>query len=227
MKYIFTLCFLILIVSCGNKKSKIVDTNDYSIKFKKASIFHKDYSNTISVNPLIIDVERIALSELLNIIFKNDSTFFQFKNEKISGLQLETTLLLKKENIDIKKEILELIINELNLKSELENSKLFEIKINDTTKIFNHYSANASNNKSTIYKSRDSFALKNTSLKKISTLINERFNINTFSNNTTAIIDFNIKINDLKSFKEDLTNKLGTEFIDTNKKQITYIISDK
>ena len=214
----------LLAFSCNNRTIK--ETSDYKFEASKASIYHEDYTNKVSTNPLEINAIRINLSELLNTIFKNDSTFFQFKNKKLSDIKLKTSILLKNETILVKNEILELILDELNLNSIIEDKKLFELKVIDTTKLYRYSSGNTSNDGSKIYKSKDSISLNNVSLKQLSTLINERFNINSFSTNKVVLIDYSIKNNDFESFKKDLKNDLGIAFFDTKRKQITYIISE-
>ncbi|WP_034057889.1 hypothetical protein [Lacinutrix jangbogonensis] len=224
-RFIIVILISLLAFSCNGEKK--IETNNYKFEFSKASIFHRDFINKTYTKPLQVAAKKITLKNLLNTIFKEESVFFKFENEKLAGTNLETTIVFKNENISIKKEVFQLILNELNLKSAIEKEILFELKIQDTTKLFKHYSSNASNNSSKVYRHKDSIAINNVSLKEFSKLINDRFNIYSFSNNSTAVIDYTSRSEDFVSFKKELKNNLGLELVESNSKQNTYLISVK
>lgn len=228
MKYITLLTFAVFFVSCQNVINEVTETDNYYLKTEKVSTGQRDYSNTFSVDPIAIDAENISLNELINILFKNENIYFNIKNKKLLEKKIALNLRLKNNNSQSKKAVFNNILSALSLNKQFDSITIYDLKIIDTIKLSNYYSKEERPFRTEIYKSKDldSLSLKNVSLKDLSKLITENFNVILNSDNTKIIIDYNSKVDNFEHLKKKLRTNLGLEFLDTNKKQNTYTISD-
>ncbi|QXP58260.1 hypothetical protein [Olleya sp. HaHaR_3_96] len=228
MKYITLLTFAVFFVSCQNVINEVTETDNYYLKTEKVSTGQKDYSNTFSVDPIAIDAENISLKELINTLFKNENIYFNIKNKKLLEKKIALNLSLKNNNSQSKKAVFNNILSALNLNKQFDSITIYDLKIIDTIQLRNYYSKEERPFRTEIYKSKDSdsISLKNVSLKDLSKLISENFNVIVNSDNIKVIVDYNFKVDNLNRLKKELKTNLGLELSDTNKKQDTYTISD-
>ncbi|MBL7559951.1 hypothetical protein JAO71_09065 [Olleya sp. YSTF-M6] len=222
MRYVILFLLLSVLVSCKKDiKQKEITANNYTLSVQKASINHDDFTNKTSVEPFSIHAKNIKFNELVSTIFKDETITVHFQNQDLYNLPLQVSLTIENNTKVVQKEILDQIVKQLSLKSSLKNQDFFELAITDSTKLYKHY---ANNKQTRVYKSKDSISLQHVSLVKFSKLIKERFDINCYSTNNRAVINYDTKIKDLVTFKANLKEQLGLTFI--KQQQLTYVISE-
>lgn len=224
MKKYYNIIFSLLFLCCQHEETKRVSTEDFDLTISEINGVFLDTKNTVTEPPLSIDAERISLKDLVHTIFKTDTLSFDFKDDKIAKQTYAVQLDFKNDDFSSKKRALKSILKASDLDYSKTQTPLTDIAIVDTLKLYRYYAKNATNNQSKIYRTKDSIGLENISLKKIASILNKEFNINSFSHNTNALIDFGFKFKSLDDVKSIFKNELGLEFQKTNETQTTYTI---
>jgi hypothetical protein len=203
----------IVLLSC-NSKSLNTNTELYKIEIKKASYFHKDFTNQIQTGHLKIIAERMSLKELFGILIKTDKSNIKFKNKQLENEYYSIVIEQKKEENPIGKIVFNKILENWNLKS-----------IEDSLKFYNLIS-NSDNLVSKVIKTKDSIKFINCNLTKITEILNSEFPEQTIYNSESKRIDYSWKKTSFDKLKTQMQNDFGIIFLDSKNDKSIFTIEN-
>ena len=214
----------IALLSC-NSKSLNANTELYKIEIKKASYFHKDFTNQFQTGHLKINAEKMSLKELFGILIKTDKNNIRFKNKQLENEYYSIVIEQKKEENPIGKIVFNKILENWNLKSTEEKHKSYQIKIQDSLKFYNLIS-NSDNLTSKIVKTKDSIKFINCNLTKITEILNSEFPEQTIYNSESKRIDYSWKKTTFNKLKTQMQNDFGIIFLDSKNDKSIFTIEN-
>jgi len=222
LKNIILLTLIITLNSCKNKSLKY-DTETYKIEIKKASIFHRDFTNHIQKTPLNIHAERISLKYILGILIKTDTSNIKFKNKKLRNEYYNILIEQKDETEPINEIVLNEILDNWNLEVITEKYKSFKISIQDSLK-YAAFKSDSKKTTSSVYISKDSIKIKNCDLKRLAELLNSEFLEESVFSSGSEKIDYNWKKVSFNKLRIELENDLGILFTDSKNDRLIFTI---
>lgn len=221
LKIIF-FALIITLNSCKNQ-TLITDTEAYKIEIKKASIFHRDFTNHIQKTPLNIHAERINLKDILGILIKTDTSNIKLKNKELKNDYFNILIQQKNKTDSIHELVLDKILKSWNLKVTIKKHKSYQIRIQDSLK-FSDFKNNSTKLMSVVSISNDSIKIKNCDLKKLSDVLNSKFSEESVFDSKSEKINYSWKRAAFDTLKVQLQNDLGILFTDIKKDKSVFTI---
>lgn len=214
-----------LLFACNNGNPYLVETENYTLKFNKASNYHTNFTNHVQPTPLNINAERISLKKILAILAKVDTSAIKFE-DKFMGNEFYNFKIEQKNNtISINKFVIEDITEKLNLELETQQLKSFEIIIKDSLQFLKHLNKSYDN----VYKiinTVDSISIINLELIKFTELLNKEYSNTIFCKNNYKKIDYKWRKSTLKKLKQNIQNDLGLILSDTKNDKFIYTFKE-
>jgi len=194
-------------------------------EIKKASYFHKDFTNHIQTGHLKINAERMSFKKLFGILIKTDTSNIKFKSKQFENEYYSIVIEQKKQENPIGKIVFNKILENWNLKLTEEEHKSYQIKIQDSLKFSNLISI-SDNMISKVVKTKDSIKFINCNLTKITEILNSEFPEKTIYNGESKRIDYSWKKTTFEKLKIQMQNDFGILFIDEKNDKSIFIIEN-
>ena len=214
----------ISLISC-NSKSLNSNTELYKLEIKKASYFHKDFTNQIQLGHLKINAERMSLKELFGILIKTDTSNIKFERKQFEKEYYSIVIEQKKQENPIGKIVFNKILENWNLKLTEEKHKSYQITIQDSLK-FSKLISNSNNKISKVIKTKDSIKFINCNLTKITEILNSEFAEQTIYNSESKRIDYSWKKTTFEKLKIQMQNDFGILFLDSKNDKSIFTIEN-
>lgn len=222
---ISTLLALFIILSSCDNKSLELDTETYQIEMKKASKFHRNFTNLTQESPLYIKAERLSLKDILSILIKTDTTNIKFENKKLENEHYSVLIKQKDKNHPINKIVLNELLNDLNLTLDVDTFKSFKISIKDTVQ-YSKFINTSNDNTSYVFESNDSVKIKNCDLKKLTEILNSEFQEEIILDNNYRKINYSWKKTSFEKFRQNLNKDLGLLLLDNRNDRTIFKIKN-